>query len=103
MRFLDHITDSYIYSLSFLNYSFTKRLYFKNNQLQNKLNKCYYFSVNRGWLYYDKYFKNGDIKRNLLSEFNSNNTRLLHVKEVKEKLMKLDYIKDELAKWEARQ
>ncbi len=54
-------------------------------------------------LNYDKYFKNGDIKRNLLSEFNSNNTRLLHVKEVKEKLMKLDYIKDELAKWEARQ
>lgn len=48
-------------------------------------------------LNYDKYFTHGDIKRNLLSEFNSNNTRLLDVNEVKEKLLALDYIKNELS------
>ena len=51
---------------------------------------------NRG-LNYDKYFKQGDTKRNLLSEFNSNNTKLLNVEEVKDKLLELSYIRDELA------
>lgn len=50
---------------------------------------------NRG-LNYDKYFKQGDIERNLLSEFNSNNTQLLNVEEVKDKLLKLSYIKEAL-------
>ena len=49
-------------------------------------------------LNYDKYFKIGDTKRNLLSEFNSNNTRLLSVEEVKEKLTALPYIQRELAR-----
>ena len=51
---------------------------------------------NRG-LNYDKYFKQGDTERNLLSEFNSNNTQLLNVEEVKDKLLKLSYIREELA------
>ena len=51
---------------------------------------------NRG-LNYDKYFKQGDTKRNLLHEFNSNNTTILDVEQVKEKLLKLQYIRDELA------
>lgn len=51
---------------------------------------------NRG-LNYDKYFKQGDTERNLLSEFNSNNTQLLNVEEVKDKLLKLSYIQEELA------
>lgn len=49
-------------------------------------------------LNYDKYFIQGDIKRNPLSEFDSNNTELLTVEEVKEKLLSLPYIQDELAK-----
>ncbi len=49
-------------------------------------------------LNYDKYFKNGDTERNHFSEFNSNNTDLLDVAQVKEKLLELDYIKGELAK-----
>lgn len=48
-------------------------------------------------LNYDKYFIEGDIKRNLLSEFNSNNTTILNVEQVKEKLLSLQYIRDELA------
>ena len=47
-------------------------------------------------LNYDQYFNAGDIKRNPLTEFNSNNTRLLNVDEVKEKLMSLAYIQEEL-------
>ena len=47
-------------------------------------------------LNYDKYFKDGNVNRNLLSEFNSNNTELLTVEQVKDKLMELKYIRDEL-------
>lgn len=50
-------------------------------------------------LNYDKYFTKGDIKRNTLSEFNSNNTQLLTLDEVKEKLMSLSYIREELKTW----
>ena len=51
---------------------------------------------NRG-LNYDKYFKEGDEKRNTLTEFNSNNTRMLNVEETKEKIAALSYIKERLA------
>ncbi len=50
-------------------------------------------------LNYDNYFKNGDKERVKLSEFNSNNTDLLDVEQVKEKLLELDYIKEELKSW----
>lgn len=52
---------------------------------------------NRG-LNYDKYFKEGDEKRNHLTEFNSNNTCMLSVEETKAKIASLAYIQDELAK-----
>lgn len=51
---------------------------------------------NRG-LNYDKYFKEGDEKRNTLTEFNSNNTRRLNLEETKEKIASLSYIQEELA------
>lgn len=53
-------------------------------------------------LNYDKYFKDGDTERNPLTEFNSNNTQLLDVEQVKEKLLSLQYIRDELAAWRER-
>lgn len=49
-------------------------------------------------LNYDNFFKNGNTQRNVLSEFNSNNTELLNVEQVKEKLLKLAYIQEELKK-----
>ena len=52
-------------------------------------------SDNRG-LNYDKYFADGDVTRNPLSEFDSNNTELLSVEDVKKKLLSLQYIRDEL-------
>lgn len=53
-------------------------------------------------LNYDKYFTDGNLERSKLSEFNSNNTTLMSVSQVKEKLLTLSYIKDELAEWESR-
>lgn len=51
-------------------------------------------------LNYDKYFITGTQDRDQLSEFNSNNTKLLNVAQVKEKLLELEYIQSEIAKWE---
>ena len=48
-------------------------------------------------LNYDKYFKEGDVKRATLTEFNSDNTRRLNLEETKEKIADLQYIKNELA------
>lgn len=53
-------------------------------------------------LNYDKYFKDGDVERNTLTEFNSSNTELLDVEQVKEKLLSLQYIRDELEAWNSR-
>lgn len=50
---------------------------------------------NRG-LNYDKYFREGEAERNVLTEFNSNNTRLLTVEETKAKIAALEYIQNEL-------
>ena len=47
-------------------------------------------------LNYEKYFDKGDIERNTLTEFNSSNTRLLGVEEVKEKLLSVAYIQEKL-------
>jgi len=48
-------------------------------------------------LNYDKYFTQGNLKASTLTEFNSNNTQLLDVEQVKAKLLSLRYIQDELA------
>ena len=47
-------------------------------------------------LNYDKYFKDGDAERNTLTEFNSNNTKLLNKEEIKAKMMELTYIQERL-------
>ena len=48
-------------------------------------------------LNYDKYFSKGNTNRNKLTEFNSNNTRILSVEETKAKIASLAYIQNELA------
>lgn len=50
---------------------------------------------NRG-LNYDKYFKEGDEDRNVLTEFDSNNTKQLTLEETVEKIASLEYIRKEL-------
>ena len=47
-------------------------------------------------LNYDKYFKDGDVKRATIEEFNSNNTYRLNLEETKAKIASLEYIQNEL-------
>ena len=51
-------------------------------------------------LNYDKYFSEGDQHRTALTEFNSNNTRILNVAETKARIAALAYIQEELARQE---
>ncbi len=48
-------------------------------------------------LNYDSYFTDGDVKRNILKEFNSNNTELLNVEETKNKLLALSFIQEAMS------
>ncbi|MBR6469554.1 MAG: polysaccharide biosynthesis protein [Lachnospiraceae bacterium] len=50
-------------------------------------------------LNYDKYFVEGDQERTKLTEFNSNNTEILNVEQVKEKLLSLEYVRNEIAQY----
>lgn len=53
-------------------------------------------------LNYDKYFVEGNQERTKLTEFNSNNTKILDVEGVKAKLLELSHIREEIAAWESR-
>jgi UDP-N-acetylglucosamine 4,6-dehydratase len=53
-------------------------------------------------LNYDKYFTQGTPKQCTLKRFDSNNTVRLDLEQVKQKLLTVKYIQDELAAWEAR-
>ena len=71
-----------------------------NEECANAIDMGDFYRVpadNRG-LNYDKYFNNGDVERNPLTQFDSNNTKLLSVEEVKAKLLTLSYIREELDK-----
>ena len=64
------------------------------------LGNFYRVPCDKRGLNYDKYFTQGDVERNTLTEFNSDNTTLLSVKQVKDKLLTLQYIREELKKTE---
>ena len=50
-------------------------------------------------LNYDKYFVEGNEKAFSSGEYNSNNTQQLNVNQIKEKLMSLEFIRNELKDW----
>lgn len=52
-------------------------------------------------LNYDKYFLEGNEKFSTEEEYNSHNTKLLTLNEIKEKLMQLDYVREELIMWKS--
>lgn len=66
------------------------------------LGNFYRVPCDKRGLNYDKYFNTGDVERNTLTEFNSNNTKLLSVEETMAKIASLKYIQDELAKGDKR-
>lgn len=52
-------------------------------------------------LNYDKYFSEGMVSSKL-TQFNSNNTKLMDLSAVKEKLLEVPLIREELSKWESK-
>ncbi|OUN19911.1 UDP-glucose 4-epimerase [Flavonifractor sp. An82] len=70
-----------------------------NEECANAIDMGNFYRVpcDKRGLNYDKYFKQGDTERNTLTEFNSNNTRLLTVEETKKKIVSLQYIQERLA------
>lgn len=63
------------------------------------LEKFYRVAADKRNLNYDKYYTVGNTQQNRLTEFNSNNTRLLNTNQVIEKLSSLKYIQNELMQW----
>ena len=61
------------------------------------LGNFYRVPCDKRGLNYDKYYTEGNAERNTLTEFNSNNTRLLTLEETKAKIASLKYIQDELS------
>jgi UDP-glucose 4-epimerase len=72
-----------------------------NEECGNALDMGNFYRVpcDKRGLNYDKYFKEGDVERNPLTEFNSSNTDQMNVEQVKQKLLSLSYIRQELAAW----
>ena len=75
-----------------------------NEECANAIDMGNFFRVpaDKRDLNYDKYFTEGMKEKNTLTEFNSNNTDLLTVEQTKDKLMELQYIRDELEAWRNR-
>ncbi len=75
-----------------------------NEECANAIDMGEFYRVpcDKRGLNYDKFFKQGDTERNHLTEFNSSNTDLLNVKQVQEKLLSLQYIRDELMAWKEK-
>lgn len=74
-----------------------------NEECAHAIDMGYFYRVpaDKRDLNYDKYFTDGNEERNKLTEFNSNNTHILNVQAVKDKLLSLQYIKEEICAWEA--
>ena len=67
--------------------------------IRNMLEHDYKLGIIRYAENYDKYFKDGDVQRNPLTEFNSSNTAQMSVEQVKQKLLTLAYVRNELEEW----
>ncbi|MBE7058228.1 MAG: NAD-dependent epimerase/dehydratase family protein [Ruminococcaceae bacterium] len=69
-----------------------------NEECSNAIDMGEFYRVpsDKRGLNYDKYFKEGDVERNVLTEFNSHNTQLLDKKQIKQKLLALEYIQQQL-------
>ncbi len=69
-----------------------------NEECANAIDMGAFYRVpsDKRGLNYDKYFNDGDVDRNPLTQFDSGNTELLSVEQVKEKLLELDYIQEQL-------
>ena len=73
----------------------TKEEYVKSEDLPG----FYRVPADQRDLNYDKYFAEGDQKLTTVEEYNSDNTQILSIKEIKETLLELEYVQRELMEW----
>jgi len=50
-------------------------------------------------LNYEKYFTEGDHRISSSQAYTSHNTKILNIEQIKEKLLMMDYVRNELAEW----
>lgn len=63
------------------------------------LDGFYRVPADKRGLNYDKYFVDGDQELSTEVEYNSHNTVRLNIEQIKEKLLNLDYVQEELKGW----
>lgn len=73
----------------------TKEEYIKADEFPN----YYRVPADNRDLNYDKFFKDGSKELTKQEEYNSHNTRILTIPEIKEKLLELEYVREELESW----
>lgn len=71
----------------------------EENIVANDMGDFYRVPADTRDLNYDKYFIDGDSKLSTEEEYNSHNTERLSIEQIKEKLLKLDYVREELKEW----
>jgi UDP-glucose 4-epimerase len=66
----------------------------------NDMGGFYRVAADKRDLNYDKYFVEGDQKLSSEDEYNSHNTERLNIEQIKEKLLQLDYVREQLESWD---
>ncbi|CAH2713883.1 UDP-glucose 4-epimerase [Neobacillus rhizosphaerae] len=74
----------------------------EENVLAEDLGGFYRVPADQRDLNYEKYFADGDQKLSSEEEYNSHNTKRLTIEQVKEKLLALEYVRNELKGWNGR-
>ena len=59
----------------------------------------YKIPIDQRDLNYDKYFAEGDKMLTTVEEYNSDNTKVLTIEEIKEKLLESEYVRKEIEEW----
>ncbi|GAB0167080.1 polysaccharide biosynthesis protein [Lysinibacillus sp. CTST325] len=71
----------------------------EENVVAQDLGEFYRVPADKRDLNYEKYFVEGDQKLSIQEEYNSHNTEMLNIQQIKERLLKLDYVQEELKGW----
>lgn len=77
-----------------------KRSLQRKNMLYLRTWGFYKVPADKRDLNYDKYFVEGDQKLSSEDEYNSHNTERLNIEQIKEKLLQLDYVREQLESWD---
>lgn len=74
-----------------------------DEECANAIDMGYFYRVpaDKRDLNYDKYFSEG-IEKSILTQFNSNNTELMNVEKVKDKLLEVALVREELSEMEGK-